>query len=175
MLNRLKLFIKSILNILRITGSGIQVKGRNVYFAGRPKKSKKNSVTISGNDIYIGTRCHFGANVTISGCKVLIASNVSFVGGDHRTNIVGVPIFDSGREELRTVIISSDTWIGHGAIILHGVSIGEGSVVAAGAVVTKDVPPYIIVGGNPAKIIKKRFDYEERCEHERRLPEVFRR
>jgi carbonic anhydrase/acetyltransferase-like protein (isoleucine patch superfamily) len=48
-------------------------------------------------------------------------------------------------------------WIGHGAIVLPGRSIGDGAVVAAGAVVTKDVPPYAIVGGNPARVIRPRF------------------
>ena len=55
-------------------------------------------------------------------------------------------------------VIGNDVWIGFGAVILNGVSIGDGAVVAAGAVVTKDVPPYAVVGGNPAKIIKYRFD-----------------
>ncbi|MDO4179039.1 MAG: CatB-related O-acetyltransferase [Phascolarctobacterium sp.] len=56
------------------------------------------------------------------------------------------------------IVVGDDVWIGHGAIIMSGVHIGQGAVVAAGSVVTKDVPPYAIVGGNPAKIIKYRFD-----------------
>jgi len=56
------------------------------------------------------------------------------------------------------VTIGHDVWIGHGAIVLAGRSIGTGAVVAGGAVVTKDVPPYTIVGGTPAKVIKRRFD-----------------
>jgi phosphonate metabolism protein (transferase hexapeptide repeat family) len=55
------------------------------------------------------------------------------------------------------VTIGHDVWIGHGAVVLAGRSIGTGAVVAAGAVVTKDVPPYTIVGGTPAKVIKRRF------------------
>lgn len=56
------------------------------------------------------------------------------------------------------IIIGNDVWIGTNAIILSGVTIGHGAIIAAGAVVTKDVPSYAIVGGNPAKIIKFRFN-----------------
>ena len=58
------------------------------------------------------------------------------------------------------IIIGNDVWIGGNATILRGVTIGDGAIIAAGAVVTKDVPPYAIVGGIPAKIIKYRFDQE---------------
>ena len=58
------------------------------------------------------------------------------------------------------VIISNDVWIGHGASILSGVQIGDGAVIGARAVITKDVEPYSIVAGNPARLIRKRFDDE---------------
>ena len=58
---------------------------------------------------------------------------------------------------LQRVNIGNDVWIGHGAIILPGLTVGNGAVVAAGSVVTKDVEPYSIVAGNPAKEIRKRF------------------
>jgi acetyltransferase-like isoleucine patch superfamily enzyme len=54
-------------------------------------------------------------------------------------------------------VVGDDVWIGYGAIILSGVTIGDGSIVASGSVVTKDVPPYVIVGGNPARKITERF------------------
>ncbi|MBE5883522.1 MAG: CatB-related O-acetyltransferase [Lachnospiraceae bacterium] len=59
-----------------------------------------------------------------------------------------------------TVVIGNDVWIGTGAQILLGVKIGDGAIVAAGSVVTKDVPPYTVVGGVPAKVIKRRFSDE---------------
>lgn len=58
------------------------------------------------------------------------------------------------------ITLEDDVWIGYGATILDGVTLGRGSVVAAGAVVTKDVPPYAVVAGVPAKVIKYRFDKE---------------
>ncbi len=58
------------------------------------------------------------------------------------------------------IVVEDDVWIGFGATILSGVHIGQGAVVAAGALVTKDVPPYAIVGGVPAKLIKYRFEQE---------------
>jgi maltose O-acetyltransferase len=61
-----------------------------------------------------------------------------------------------GRADLKSVVIEDDVWIGTRAIILPGVTVHHGSIIAAGAVVTKDVPEYAIVGGNPAKVIKYR-------------------
>lgn len=63
-------------------------------------------------------------------------------------------------EELPRVSVGNDVWIGAGSIVLDGVSIGDGAIIAAGAVVNKDVPPYAIVGGVPARIIRYRFDEE---------------
>jgi acetyltransferase-like isoleucine patch superfamily enzyme len=59
------------------------------------------------------------------------------------------------------IVIEDDVWIGLGSIVLSGVKIGIGSIIAAGSVVTKDVEPYSIYGGNPAKKIRNRFDSEE--------------
>lgn len=67
---------------------------------------------------------------------------------------------DSPLRDNRPVVIGNDVWIGANVVILPGVTIGDGAVLAAGAVVTKDVEPYAIVGGVPAKLIKKRFDEE---------------
>ncbi len=58
------------------------------------------------------------------------------------------------------IVVDDDVWIGYGALIMSGVHIGQGAAIAAGAVVTKDVPPYAIVGGVPAKVIKYRFEPE---------------
>jgi acetyltransferase-like isoleucine patch superfamily enzyme len=71
------------------------------------------------------------------------------------------------------VIIEDDVWIGYGSIVLSGVKIGRGSIVAAGSVVTKDIEPYSIVAGNPAKLIRKRFTEDEIHLHEKLINERY--
>jgi acetyltransferase-like isoleucine patch superfamily enzyme len=101
---------------------------------------------------------------------VLIGDNVAFLNrSDHCFNLVGVSILDSGRNDNVSIIVGNDIWIGHGALLLGPLAIGQGAIVAAGSIVTKDVPPYAIVGGNPARIIKMRFSPEQIFEHERIL------
>lgn len=97
-----------------------------------------------------------------------IADNVKFIlNSDHPSNLVSTYpfktlILNKGPEATSKgdIIIDDDVWIGHSAIILSGVHIGQGAIIAAGAVVTKDVPPYAIVGGVPAKVIKYRFNQD---------------
>lgn len=122
-------------------------------------------------DVSFGDRVQFGPGCIVYcdaefGNNVLIAMNVSFVGrDDHTYNSIGKTIWDSPRGDHYKIIVEDDVWIGHGAIILSGVTIGEGAIVAAGSVVNKDVPPYSIVGGNPAKVITMRFTDEQLLEH----------
>jgi acetyltransferase-like isoleucine patch superfamily enzyme len=104
----------------------------------------------------------------VIGDYVSIAPNVTFIlGGNHQYDGVSsypfkVMLFNEKYEALTKgpIIVEDDVWIGYGSIILSGVTIGKGSVVGAGSVVTKDIPPYSIVGGNPAKVIKYRFSEE---------------
>ena len=108
------------------------------------------------------------ANLNI-GCYCSIANNVTFLlGKEHYTNHISsypfkVMALDLGGLEAISkgdIIIDDDVWIGYGTTILSGIHISQGAVVAVGAVVTKDVPPYAIVGGVQAKVIKYRFEPE---------------
>lgn len=100
-----------------------------------------------------------------------IANNVSIGGGEHPVDWVGTsPVFYKGRDSVRKkfsefpreahrkTIIGSDVWIGFRAVVLQGVTVGHGAVIGAGAVVSKDVAPYSIVAGVPARHLRHRFD-----------------
>ena len=75
---------------------------------------------------------------------------------NHRYDRIDIPMYEQGESEIKEVKIGNDVWIGARSIILPGVTIGDGAVIAAGSIVTKDVESYAVVGGNPAKIIKYR-------------------
>ncbi len=126
-----------------------------------------NHVAI-GDHVYIGRHSHLAGRITI-GDYCLIASYVAFVGRDHPLDVIGYPMRYSGGPHFVETVVEDDVWIGHGAIILQGVRIGEGSVVAAGSVVTKDVTPYSIVAGNPACRVRERYDADQIERHKHAL------
>lgn len=125
-----------------------------------------------GNDVAIGGNAQFIAGISKIriGNKVMFGPHVFMISGAHRTDLIGKYMIDiSEKEKLpendKDITVQDDVWIGANAIILKGVTVGMGSVVAAGSVVTKDVEPYSIVAGVPAKKIRDRFSKEDLEKH----------
>ena len=119
----------------------------------------------AGAYTYIGPNCMIYPNVII-GKYTMLASDVYIIGGDHNYRTPGIPSVFNGRDMPQKTIIGDDVWIGSKSIIMCGVKIGNGAIIAAGSVVTKDVEPYAIYGGIPAKKIRMRFSAEEIQLHE---------
>ena len=151
--------------------------GRNPYFGRAVYMWAKHSI-VTGDNFFIGKYSQIECDAEI-GDNVMIASKVALIGRyDHNYMQTGVPmrlasrIMDKdynwkGLYEI--IVISDDVWIGYGSIILSGVKIGEGSIIAAGSVVTRNVEPYSIYAGVPAKKVRNRFDTEEQKEEHIRL------
>lgn len=128
-----------------------------------------------GHDVYVGKYCTIECDGKI-GNDVILANGVGLVGRwDHDFRSVGVPmryapwIGDPGYKGQgggQLIVIEDDVWIGYGAIVLSGVRVGRGAVVAAGSVVVEDVRPYAIVAGVPAKAVGVRFSEDEIARHE---------
>lgn len=97
----------------------------------------------------------YGAGGLTIGNEVLIAAHTVVIPSNHRFDRLDVPIYDQGTTQ-KGVNIGSDVWLGTCVVVLDGVTIGEGAVVAAGAVVTRDVAPQAIVGGVPARLLRMR-------------------
>jgi acetyltransferase-like isoleucine patch superfamily enzyme len=151
--------------------------GSNVIFD--PDGSYTYRTITIGSNVIIGPGACFWASDSFIkiGNKVMFGPNVTIMGGDHNTNVVGEYMFDVHLKEPSDdlpVIIEDDVWIGTGVTLLKGVCIGEGSIIAAGAVVTKDVPPYTIVGGVPARTIKERWNQDHVSQHKKILYEKLR-
>lgn len=119
-----------------------------------------------GDNSGIGINCHLPSNVKI-GKDVMIGPDVLIIGENHDFSDINVPMRLQGYKSSEPVRISDDVWIGARVIILPGVKIGKGVVIGAGAVVTKDIPPYAICVGNPARVIKFRDKPEVTLERNR--------
>lgn len=118
----------------------------------------------SGKDIVIGNNSGIGLNCRVAGPltignDVMMAPNVTIVTQNHKMSDLTIPMRLQTAPK-KAVVIKDDVWIGTNAVILPGVTIGKGSVIGAGAIVTKDVADYAIVGGNPAKVIRYRKEQE---------------
>ena len=142
-------------------GSGCDFTWQNVYIG--------DDVSIGPNAMLMCTR----AKIKI-GNHVMFGPNVSMITGGHRIDVLGrYMISIKNNEKLpendKDIILKGDNWIGANATILKGVTVGEGAVVAAGAVVTKDIPPFTIWGGVPAKQIGERFNSEAIAIHKKLL------
>lgn len=124
-----------------------------------------------GASIQIGERTFIGSAALISAENITVGDDVLISWGctvvDHNSHSISwcerssdVTNWANGKKdwkhvERKPVVIGSKAWIGFNAIVLKGVTIGEGAIIGAGSVVTKDVPPYTIVGGNPAQVIRE--------------------
>jgi acetyltransferase-like isoleucine patch superfamily enzyme len=127
-----------------------------------------------GDDVTLGAQNVLMASKSriLIGSKVMFGPGVIILGGDHNTSVVGTFMYDiqSKRpEDDQDVIIEDDVWVGAGVIVLKGVRVCRGSIIAAGSLVYKDVPPYTTVAGVPAITVKRRFDIDTILAHEREL------
>ena len=93
--------------------------------------------------------CHIGRHV-------MMGTDCNVITRNHRFDRTDIPMMEQGFEEERPVVIGDDVWIGDRVVILPGVHVGEGCILAAGAVVTHDIPPYSIAGGVPARVLRSR-------------------
>lgn len=146
-----------------ITREAISVGDYTYYDEGEPRIAFEDCVThhydFIGDSLIIGKFCAIASGIEfiMNGCNHRLASVTTYpfniLGGqwgDHAPKLTDLPYKGD-------TVIGNDVWFGQTVTVLPGITIGNGSIIAANSVVTKDVPPYTIVGGNPAKIIKKRF------------------
>lgn len=140
--------------------------GNNVVFDPVKSSFSYKSITLGAN-VFIGPGAIFSADRSIIsiGSFVMFGPNVTISGGDHEISSLAMPMYlvkDKSDACDADVIVHDDVWIGANSVILKSVIIGTGSIIAAGSVVTKDVEPFSIYAGVPAKKIKERFSVEDR-------------
>ena len=116
---------------------------------------------VAGPSSYVGPGCSISPGVSI-GAYTMLGPGVKVLGNDHVFDQPGTPIIFSGRPRRKATRIGCDVWIGADAVVICGVEIGNGAMVGAGAVVTRDVPAYCVVAGVPAGITRRRFASADR-------------
>lgn len=134
-------------NMFRRCGKGVKLED-HVYFGDGNNKE-------IGNHSIIGSHVELYGTIKIGNC-VMIAPHTIIITRNHNSSNLEVPMIFQGYTKEEKVVIEDDVWIGTRSIILKGIRIGKGSIIGAGSVVTKDVKPYSIVGGVPAKLIRMR-------------------
>lgn len=131
--------------------------GNNVNFE---KNARFTPLLSIGDNSGVGINCEINGCVTI-GNDVMMGPEVVIYTSGHSHKRTDIPMRLQGFSNAKPVEIGDDVWLGRRAIILPGVCIGNGSIIGAGAVVTKDIPPFSVAVGVPAKVIKDRKQYSE--------------
>lgn len=149
--------IKSIILRSKFNKNYFKKIGFNVEISKNILFSIPNKIEI-GHNVYLGPHSTYqGAGGITIGSGTIISYNVQIFTLNHRYDSIHLTSIPYDKEVLKEpVIIGENVWISSNVLIVPGVTIGEGAIVALGAVVTKDVPPFALVGGNPAKVIKYR-------------------
>lgn len=137
-----------------IAGKCLDYKGRNLNIERKADFGTGHGISI-GNNSGLGINCKVRGPLEI-GDNVMMGPDVFIFTSNHETSRTDIPMNKQGFSLPHKVTIGNDVWIGARVIILPGVTIGNGCIIAAGAVVTKDIPDYTIAGGVPAKILKYR-------------------
>jgi maltose O-acetyltransferase len=132
--------------LFRKFGRNVNIEPKVIFF--NMAKSEIGDNSGIGMNSYIGT-------VKI-GRDVMIGEDLTAISRNHQFSDTNVPMRLQGFQEDKPITIEDDVWIGSKVIILPGIVIGRGSVIGAGSVVTKNVPPYTVVAGNPARPVRKR-------------------
>ena len=148
--------ISKIIRKLRssVAGGCFDHHGENINIEKGADFGKGDSISI-GDNSGLGVNCDVRGPLEI-GKNVMMGSNVCIMTAIHNTTRTDIPMCRQGHLPKKKVTIEDDVWIGTRVIIMPGVCIGKGSIIGAGAVVTKDVPKYTIVAGVPARVIKQR-------------------
>ena len=128
--------------------------GKNINIEKGANFGKGSQIKI-GNNSGLGINCRISGNVTI-GDNVMMGPDVIIITKRHKFDRTDIPMIEQGHDLEKPVTIGNDVWIGARCIILPGVSIGDGAIIGAGAIVTKDIPEYAIACGNPAQVKKYR-------------------
>ncbi len=132
-----------------------------LLYMGRDVNVEQGAVFGDGRNIRIGDSSGLGINCRMYGPvslgkHVMMGPDVMVITSNHRSDRLDVPMTQQGGTGPHPVVIGDDVWIGARVIILPGVTVGNGAVLAAGSVVTKDVPAYAVVAGNPARMVRDR-------------------
>ncbi|MNZ46530.1 Galactoside O-acetyltransferase [compost metagenome] len=139
---------------LSVKNKGEFIVGRNVSFHAKPLPSsiavEKHAKLWVGDNVFFNYGLDIGCTKSIRiGSNTIIGPMVNMIDTNFH------PVDSEDRSQSKDITISDNVWIGRGAVILPGVTIGENSVIAAGSIVTRDIPPNVLAGGTPAKVIRE--------------------
>ena len=133
------------------------IEGNIIFERPNAQISIGNRTFVGGSSIIAATQINFGSDILVAwGCTFVDHDSHAIMFDDRKNDVINWAIGkkDWTKVDSQPIVVKNKAWIGFNSIILKGITIGEGAIVAAGSVVTKDVPAYSIVAGNPARVVR---------------------